>query len=264
MRGLRNQERNYCSRICCSASIKNALKLKEINPGMEIYILYRDMMTYGFSEDYTGRPRERGAVHPLRAAGPAAGGIRPGGRQAGFENHRERPHPGPDGCHRCGCARAGRRRRPLRRNQGGRRLFKVSLSPDGFFKEAHVKLRPVEFSADGVFLCGLAHYPSTSPRRSSRPTGGGPGLDAALPRHVVASGAVCEVDEKKCMGCGECIAACTYGAIEFRETRRAKRPPSTRCSARGRPLQRQVPDRAIVLKHFTDEELLSQIDARRG
>jgi heterodisulfide reductase subunit A2 len=110
----------------------------------------------------------------------------------------------------------------------------VSLSPDGFFKEAHVKLRPVEFAADGVYLCGLAHYPKHIPETIKQAYGAA-GRVLTLLSHdtVVASGAVCEVDEKKVHGCGECIAACTYGAIEFRETRQGKKAGSTRCSARG-------------------------------
>ena len=88
------------------------------------------------------------------------------------------------------------------------------MSPDGFFKEAHVKLRPVEFGTDGVYLCGTAHYPKFISETVSQAYGAA-GRVLTLLSHdtVVASGAIAEVDENKCLSCGACIAACTYGAF---------------------------------------------------
>jgi heterodisulfide reductase subunit A2 len=142
-------------------------------------------------------------------------------------------------------------------------LFKVTLGPDGFFKEAHVKLRPVEFAADGVFLCGTAHYPKHISEAISQAYGAA-GRVLTLLSHdtVTASGSVCEVDEKECMGCGACISACTYGAIEFRETRQGKKARFNPVLCKGDGLcNAKCPTGAIFLKHFTDEELFSQIDA---
>ena len=98
-------------------------------------------------------------------------------------------------------------------------LFKVPLNPDGFFKEAHVKLRPVEFATDGVYLCGMAHYPKHISETINQAYGAA-GRALTLLSHdiVIASGSVCEVDESKCVSCGACISVCTYGAIEFYET----------------------------------------------
>ena len=109
--------------------------------------------------------------------------------------------------------------------------FKVTLGQDGFFQEAHVKLRPVEFAADGVYLCGMAHYPKLISEAISQAYGAA-GRVLTLLSHdtVVASGSVCEVDEKKCMGCGACITACTYGAIEFRETQTGQKGCRQSCS----------------------------------
>ena len=113
---------------------------------------------------------------------------------------------------------------PSAGNKEMSQLFKVSLGPDGFFKEAHVKLRPVEFAADGVYLCGTAHYPKHIPETINQAYGAA-GRVLTLLSHdtVTASGSVCEVNEKKCMGCGACVSACTYGAIEFRETKQGKK-----------------------------------------
>jgi heterodisulfide reductase subunit A len=142
-------------------------------------------------------------------------------------------------------------------------LFKVSLGPDDFFKEAHVKLRPVEFSAEGVYLCGIAHYPKHITEAINQAHGAA-GRALTLLSHdiVTVSGSVCEVDEKKCIGCGACISACTYGAIEFRETRQGKKAVVNPVICKGDGLcNAMCPTGAIALKHFTDEELLSQIDA---
>jgi heterodisulfide reductase subunit A2 len=142
-------------------------------------------------------------------------------------------------------------------------LLKVSLGPDDFFKEAHVKLRPVEFAADGVYLCGLAHYPKLIPETINQAYGAA-GRVLTLLSHdtVVASGSVCEVDENKCISCGACISACTYGAVEFRETRQGKKAVVNPVICKGDGLcNAMCPTGAIQLKHYTDDELLSQIDA---
>jgi heterodisulfide reductase subunit A len=142
-------------------------------------------------------------------------------------------------------------------------LFKVTLSPDGFFKEAHVKLKPVEFATDGVYLCGLAHYPKFMQETINQAYGAA-GRVLTLLSHdiVVASGSVCEVAEDKCVSCGACITACTYGAIEFYETPAGRKAKVNPVLCKGDGLCNTVcPTAAISLKHFTDEELLSQVDA---
>jgi heterodisulfide reductase subunit A len=142
-------------------------------------------------------------------------------------------------------------------------LFKVTLSPDVFFKEAHAKLRPVEFATDGVYLCGMAHYPKLMAETINQAYGAA-GRVLTLLSHdtVIASGSVCEVNESKCMGCGQCISACTYGAIEFRETRQGNKAVVNPVICKGDGLcNAKCPTGAISLKHFNDEELLSQIDA---
>ena len=141
--------------------------------------------------------------------------------------------------------------------------FKVTLGQDGFFQEAHVKLRPVEFAADGVYLCGMAHYPKLLGEAIEQAYGAA-GRVLTLLSHdtVVASGSVCEVNEKKCMGCGACITACTYGAIEFRDTKQGKKAVVNPVLCKGDGLcNAKCPTGAIRLKHFTDEELIAQIDA---
>ena len=125
-------------------------------------------------------------------------------------------------------------------------LFKVTLNPDGFFQEAHVKLRPVDFGAEGVYLCGTAHYPKHITEAISQAYGAA-GRALTLLSHdtVTASGSVCEVNESECVSCGACITACTYGAIEFYETPQGKKGQSQSGPLqRRRPLQHEVSQRA--------------------
>jgi heterodisulfide reductase subunit A len=141
-------------------------------------------------------------------------------------------------------------------------LFKVTLNPDGFFKEAHVKLRPVEFATDGVYLCGLAHYPKFIQETINQAYGAAGRALTLLSRGlVVASGSVCQVDEKNCVSCGACITVCTYGAIDFYQTPlgRTARVNPVLCKGDGL-CNTKCPTGAIQLKHYTDEELLSEID----
>ena len=142
-------------------------------------------------------------------------------------------------------------------------LFKVTLNPDGFFQEAHVKLRPVDFGADGVYLCGTAHYPKSIPEAISQAYGAS-GRALTLLSHdtVTASGSVCEVNESECVSCGACITACTYGAIEFHSTPQGDKALVNPVLCKGDGLcNAKCPTGAIFLKHYTDAEILSQIDA---
>jgi len=143
------------------------------------------------------------------------------------------------------------------------RLFKVPLNPDGFFMEAHVKLRPVDFAADGIFLCGTAHYPKHISETISQAYGAaGRAVTILSKDSVIASGAICEVNENECVSCGACISVCKYGAIEFHDTPQGKKARVIPVLCKGDGLcNSKCPTGAISLKHFTDEEIFTQIDA---
>jgi heterodisulfide reductase subunit A len=262
--GCRNEDRNYCSRICCSESVKNALKLKEINPKMDIYILFRDMRTYGFKEDYYREAAEKDVkfIRYEPEDKPQVEAVKEGGRpilRVTLPDYILGKKLAID-ADIIALAAAVIPSAVTKEVAG---LFKVTLSPDVFFKEAHAKLRPVEFATDGVYLCGMAHYPKLMSETINQAYGAA-GRVLTLLSHdtVTASGSVCEVDEKKCMGCGQCISACTYGAIEFHETRQGKKALVNPVICKGDGLcNAKCPTGAITLAHFTDEELLSQIDA---
>jgi heterodisulfide reductase subunit A2 len=262
--GCRNEDRNYCSRVCCTHAIKNALNLKAINPEMDIYILFRDMRTYGYSEDYYREASEKNVKFiryepddkPQVEATTAEG--RPVIRVAATD-----PILGQKIAIDADVLSLAAAVIPSASTQEIAGHFKVTLSPDAFFKEAHVKLRPVEFAADGVYLCGTAHYPKHI-KETINQAYGAAGRVLTLLSHdtVVASGSVCEVKENDCVSCGACMTACTYGAISFRETPNGRKAWVNPVLCKGDGLcNAKCPTHAIVLKHFTDEELLSQIDA---
>ena len=143
------------------------------------------------------------------------------------------------------------------------KLFKLSLNPDGFFQEAHVKLRPVDFAADGVFLCGTAHYPKHLTEVISQAYGAAGRAATILTRDsIVASGAICDVNENECVSCGACITVCNYGAIDFADTPKGKKARVNPLLCKGDGLcNSRCPTGAIILKHYTDDEIFCQIDA---
>ncbi len=263
--GCRNEDRNYCSRICCSQSVKNALKLKDVNPDMDIYILFRDMRTYGFNEDYY-RDASNRDIKFIRFEPQEPPEVEPG------ESDEGRPVLkvtvtdfvlGNKLLLDADIVSLATAVIPSEATKNVASQFKVTLSPDGFFKEAHVKLRPVEFGTDGVYLCGMAHYPKFLRETINQAYGAAGRVLTLLSRDVVvASGSVCEVDENKCVSCGACITACTYGAIDFYETPKGRKARVNSVLCKGDGLcNTKCATNAIQLKHFTDEELLSEIDA---
>jgi len=262
--GCRNEDRDYCARVCCSQAIKNALKLKEINPEMDIYILFRDMRTYGFREDYYREASEKDVkfIRYEPDDKPQVEAVEVEGRPV-LRVTVPDPILGQKLAIDADCLTLAAAVIPSAGNREISQLFKVTLGPDGFFKEAHVKLRPVDFATDGVFLCGTAHYPKHIPEAINQAYGAA-GRALTLLSHdiVTVSGSVCDVDERKCISCGACITACTYGAIEFRDTPQGKKAWVNPVICKGDGLcNSKCPTGAIYLKHFTDEEIFSQIDA---
>ncbi len=262
--GCRQEDRNYCSRICCSQSIKNALKLKNMNPAMDIYILFRDMRTYGFREDYyreaSGRDIRFIRYEPQDK--PRVEAAEADGRRVLRVTVTE-PILGEKLVIDADTLVLAAAVIPSAGSLEIARVFKVPLNPDGFFQEAHVKLRPVDFAADGVFLCGAAHYPKHLSETISQAYGAaGRAISLLSQDSVTASGSVCEVDEKKCIACGACVSACAYGAITFQDIRGSKKAGVNAVLCKGDGLcNAKCPTNAISLKHYTDEEVHRQIDA---
>jgi len=265
--GCRQKDRDYCARVCCSNAVKNALKLKHIKPDMDIYILFRDMRTYGLLEDYYREASEKEVKFIRYEADdkPLVEAVEEEGRPVlrvtatdpilGQKLALDVDHV---------VLSAAVIAHPENREIS--QMFKVSLGPDGFFKEAHVKLRPVEFATEGVYVCGLAHFPKHIPEAINQAHGAaGRALTLLSHDSVTVSGAVCEVDHQKCVACGACMLACTYNAIDFHDTHIGKKAVVNPVICKGDGLCNvKCPTGAIMLKHFTDEAILSQIDAAVG
>jgi heterodisulfide reductase subunit A2 len=263
--GCRQEGRDYCARICCSQAVKNALSLKAKRPDMDIYILYRDMRTYGFSEDSYREAAEKG-VDFVRWTPDGKPEVEPAKDEEGKPVLRVTvadPVLGQRLAIDADLVALSAAVVPSAGTSEITRHFKVPVNPDGFFQEAHVKLRPVDFAADGVFLCGASHYPKHLSETISQAYGAA-GRAVTLLSHdtVTASGAVCEVKEHDCVSCGACITACAYGAIHWHETPAGRKAEVNPALCKGDGLCcAKCPTNAVVLRHFTNEEINSQIDA---
>lgn len=262
--GCRTAERNYCSRVCCSQAIKNALKLKQTNPEIEIYVIFRDMRTYGFKENFYREAATKG-VRFIRYEPddkPVVEAVEEAGRNILRVTITDRI--------------LGRKLAldadlvalaaavvPSSTSHELSRLFKVPLNPDGFFQEAHVKLRPVDFAADGIFLCGTAHYPKHFSETISQAYGAaGRAIRVLSKDSVTATGAICDVNESACIACGACISVCSYDAIDFQDTLWGKKARVNPVLCKGDGLcNTKCPTGAIYLNHYTTEEIFRQIDA---
>jgi heterodisulfide reductase subunit A len=212
--GSRIPERPYCSRVCCTHSVVSALELKQRNPELNVFVLYRDMRTYGMRENVYREARQRGVVF-----------IR-------YDHERELKVEASDEVlvirfTDCTLNRELEIRSDLLflasaivRNGEDRLapLFKVPVNEDGFFVEAHVKLRPVDFATDGVFFCGLAHSPQSIDESIAQAQAAASRAVTLLSQSTItSSGIVAVVNPLSCSSCGVCVAICPYGAPSFNE-----------------------------------------------
>ncbi len=258
--GSRNQEHPYCSRICCIEAIKNALKLKELSPETDVTVLYRDIRTYGLREKYYRKAREIGVSfirfdeelppEAMLDGGKLSVAVRAPDRglirldpdllvlSAGIVANREE-------------------------NEELAKMLKVPLNEDGFFLEAHVKLRPIDFATEGVFLCGLAHNPKGIEESISQALGAVSRASIYLSKDKIeAEGVISVVKPTECVGCGICVKNCAYNAVELQEDVELGKIAvinSALCKGCGL-CAATCPQQAITSLHHTTEQILSQIN----
>jgi len=252
--GARTDERPNCSRICCGQAIKNALKIKEVSPKTEVYVLYKDVRAYGFKEDYYREAATKGVLfvnydeerkpQVLNEDGKLKVAFWEPVLKQEIEIHPDvvvlsaATIPNPD-------------------NKRIAEMLKVPLSKDGFFLEAHMKLRPIDFATDGVFLCGMAHWPKFIDETISQACGAAARAATILSKKTLeAEGTVSHVDENLCIGCGICLSICPYKAMEKDEMGIA-RVTEVLCKGCG-TCAASCPMRAITMRHFTDDQLIAQ------
>jgi heterodisulfide reductase subunit A len=260
--GARNEERPYCSRICCGEAIKNALKLKELNENIEIFIFYRDIMTYGFKEDYYTLAREKGIsfirYEPERK--PKVH-IKENFSLTFYDPVLEMEGKINPDLVVLSTPVTGEGNRELGQ------LLNIPVTNDDFFMEAHLKLRPLDFATEGIFLCGMAQYPKYIPETISQANGAAVRAATILSKGtILCSGAICEVRERECIGCGACQLVCPYGAVELQDTPeglKVARVIPALCKGCG-TCNAKCPTGAIYLNHFTDSQVFSKIAALGG
>lgn len=261
--GAREEGRTYCSRICCMNAIKNATLIKELYPDAEIYIIFRDLQTYGKYYEKNYLDAENKFIKFVKYIP---------------ENPPEViPDPSGKTIVKIYDALLGSYMKiksdlivlstPLVPSEDAKELsniLKVPLGSDGFFLEAHVKLRPIDFATDGIFVCGTAHSPKDIPESISQACGAA--SRAAIPmakRKISAEAIYAVVDEDTCTGCRTCEALCPYGAIKVDDVEKVAKVINVVCKGCGL-CGASCPEKAITMQHFTDEQLMAQVRAVTG
>ncbi len=260
--GSRNDERPYCSRICCSEAIKNALRLKSMAPEANVYVLYRDIRTYGFKEDYYEKAREAGVLF-IRYEPEREPRLEMGGDGLGIIAHEPILHD--DLLIHTDLLVLSSGIIPISENESLSKMLKVPLNEDGFFLEAHMKLRPVDFATEGIFLAGLAHSPKSIEESISQANAAvARALTYLSKKELETIGTVSEVDERRCIGCGLCESVCPYKAIEILTKRtivgekQVAQINKALCKGCG-ACTASCRSGSIDLKGFTNAEVLAQI-----
>jgi heterodisulfide reductase subunit A len=256
--GLREDERRYCGRICCSQSLKNALKIKDAHPNTIIHILYQDMMSYGFSEKYYIKAKEAG-VNFIRYESQNKPEVKVEGKKLKVELKDlvldEELLIQPD----LVVLSAG----PVpENNEYIKEIFdlELGLDEDGFFSEANVKFRPVDFLGEGIFVCGMAHSPRNLYESITQAQGAaGRALTILSKNELSSARLVSEVKDRWCVGCEACITACPYDARILDKDRKVAKVVDVICKGCG-VCAVVCPSGAAKLKELKDEQIMAMID----
>ena len=268
--GSREGERLYCSRVCCGQAVKNATLIKKRHSGTEVYVLYRDMRTYGLAEKYYGQARDLGVIFErydldhkpeLEPGDPNDPDSRLKIKLVDFLLDKtvvvdadlvvlSAAMDAPEG------------------NEILAKMLKVPLNKEGFFLEAHMKLRPVDFATDGVYMCGLAHSPKNIEESITQAKAAAARALAVLSRKTIeAEGTVSWVNPDRCTGCGVCVEACAYAAIELKDKVMPSKVVKTvaevneaLCKGCG-ACAASCRCGAVNLKGFTDDQIFEAISA---
>jgi heterodisulfide reductase subunit A len=258
--GSRDDNRPYCSRICCTSSISQAISIKEAHPEKDVFILYRDIRTYSERELLYKKARQLGVIF-IRYTLEDKPEIREsdGGLivrlfdpilqhrveiEADLVNLATAVIPSD--------------------NSKLAEIYKLPVNEDNFFMEAHAKLRPVEFASDGLFICGLAHYPKSLDESISQAMAAAGRAATVLAKpSIQISPLVSQVDAEQCIGCGLCAEVCPFGAINLEEVEgKGYRATNIPASCKGCGLcAASCPKKAIDMLHFRDEQILATVQA---
>jgi len=265
--GSRDTDHPYCSRVCCADAIKNALRIKALSPGTHVYVLYRDIRTYGFKESYYTKARQQGVafVRYDESQKPEVSRNGEGLQVTVYDQTLGMPlvisadevvlsagiHPAED-------------------NKKIAQFLKVPLNSEGFFLEAHMKLRPVDFMTDGVFLCGLAHSPKTIEESILQAQAASARAASVLVQDSLELGAnISQVVDESCDGCAYCVDTCPFKAITLLEymwkgaIKKVVETADSTCKGCG-CCQATCPKNGIFIRGFTLGQIEAQIHAALG
>jgi heterodisulfide reductase subunit A-like polyferredoxin len=261
--GSREPQRPYCSRVCCTHSVHSALKLKEVRPDLDVYILYRDIRTYGEREDIYREARSKGIAFIRYALEDKPSVQERNGKLMVTVTDQVLKCPVEIETDILTLASAIV---PWADNEALSRLYKVAMNQEGFFMEAHAKLRPVDFATDGVYLAGLAHYPKPIEETIAQAQAAAAKAGALLCQDtIVTQGAIAHVDTDLCVGCGLCAELCPYGAIEVAETEEGRKAQIIDVACKGCGVcAASCYKHAMGVNAFTTNQLDSQVKAFLG
>jgi heterodisulfide reductase subunit A-like polyferredoxin len=254
--GSRNEGNPNCSRICCQSAVKNALHIKEMNPETDVSILYRDMRMYGLLEDYYREARQRGVLF-FRYAKDEPPGVEPTERgvQVTFRDHV--------------LQRDVRIAADLLALSAGMvaedteelaTIVKVPRNQEGFFLEAHVKLRPVDMANEGVFVCGTAHSPKLLSETIAQALAAASRATTFLSQtEITLSAVTAVVDQAKCAACLVCVRSCPFGVPRINEEGVSEIDEAL-CHGCG-ICAAECPAKAIELNWYEDEQVMSKVES---
>ena len=253
--GSRSEEHPYCSKVCCTHSIKSALEFKKQKTETNVYILYRDIRTYGEREDLYRRAREQGVLFFRYDPDEKPQAVAMGKQVAvTFKDHILGRWLSVKADLLCLASAI-----VTRGGTGLSQHFKVPVDVDGWLLEAHQKLRPVEFATEGVFLCGMAHYPKPVEESIAQAKASAAKALTVLARdHILVGGTVCRIEPALCSGCLGCINVCPFGAITFNAEKNIAEVNPALCKGCG-ACAAACPSEAPVLMGFSNKQLYSQI-----
>jgi heterodisulfide reductase subunit A-like polyferredoxin len=262
--GSRDEKHPYCSRVCCSEAVKNAIKIKEISPRTNVFILYRDIRTYGFRESYYSKARQMGVIFirydedkkpevskhndviKVSLKDPILNRLVEINADLLVLSAATIPHP---------------------ENNDIAQMLKIPLDQDNFFLEAHMKLRPVDFATEGIFLCGLAHSAKSIEESISQACGAAARASTILSKETIDLGAnISQIVDENCDGCAYCIDPCPYNAltlIEYMKDGAVKKTvevDESACKGCG-VCQATCPKKGIFVRGFKLEQIAAMVNA---
>ncbi|MFZ0911978.1 MAG: FAD-dependent oxidoreductase [Candidatus Korobacteraceae bacterium] len=262
--GSRDADHPYCSRVCCADAIKNALRIKKLSPETNVYVLYRDIRTYGFKESYYTKARQQGVVFVRydEERKPEVSRNSHALEVTVFDQTLGMPM-----LIRADLVVLSAGIHPNEENRTLAQFLKVPLNSEGFFLEAHMKLRPVDFMTDGVFLCGLAHSPKGLDECILQAQAASARAAAVLGQDSLELGAnISQVVDESCDGCAYCVDTCPFKAITLVEymwqgsVKKVVETNESTCKGCG-CCQATCPKNGIFVRGFTLDQIRAQIEA---